>query len=366
MPEVQSRTYANPRRLPRRNHYQEGPDFLFVATQGGRPPDPAFAPGVAAIVRRRRAALRRWAAGEPIARICAEAGCSRASLFRWRARFDHAGLVGLLDRPHLGRRSDLPPPLERLILTVRLLTYWNSQRIAAEFRRRSVWPLTHGQVDRVLARHGTHRPSYVRTPGPRYERAAANELWHIDLKGPFFFAGATGQARTCHFVALVAPPECAEGTPSFYSASSTFLDVGFHYFDRCEVDRPARGSTDWTTWTAAPRPAYEAAFRRFGLQGGVGDRDTFRFRGFDFTVQEGQAVWEQFETFRIYLYDDAAGTAERLDLRTPAGCVAFTNPMVELLDLGGRPAIVATAFVPGEAGSACEVGPMLWAHILDG
>jgi transposase InsO family protein len=203
MPEVQSRTYANPRRLPRRNHYQEGPDFLFVATQGGRPPDPAFAPGVAAIVRRRRAALRRWAAGEPIARICAEAGCSRASLFRWRARFDHAGLVGLLDRPHLGRRSDLPPPLERLILTVRLLTYWNSQRIAAEFRRRSVWPLTHGQVDRVLARHGTHRPSYVRTPGPRYERAAANELWHIDLKGPFFFAGATGQARTCHFVALV-------------------------------------------------------------------------------------------------------------------------------------------------------------------
>jgi len=73
--------------------------------------------------------------------------------------------------------------LERLILTVSLLTYWNSGRIAAEFRRREVWPLTHGQVDRVLARHGTHRPSYVRTPGPRYERTAANELWHIDLEG---------------------------------------------------------------------------------------------------------------------------------------------------------------------------------------
>ena len=66
-----------------------------------------------------------------------------------------------------------------------------------------MWPLTHGQVDRILARHGTHRPSYIRTPGPRYERAAVNELWHIDLKGPFFFVGATGLARTCHFVALV-------------------------------------------------------------------------------------------------------------------------------------------------------------------
>ncbi len=35
MPEVESRTYANPQRLPRRIHYQEGPGFLSVATQGG-------------------------------------------------------------------------------------------------------------------------------------------------------------------------------------------------------------------------------------------------------------------------------------------------------------------------------------------
>jgi len=59
MPEVQSRTYANPRRLPRRNHYQEGPGFLFVATQGGRPRDEVDRRAQAAIVRRPRAALRR-------------------------------------------------------------------------------------------------------------------------------------------------------------------------------------------------------------------------------------------------------------------------------------------------------------------
>lgn len=203
MPEVQSRTCANPRRLPRRNHYQEGPGFLFVATQGGRPPDEAVPRGQAATVRRRRAALRRWADGEPTATICSDLGCSRATLFRWRARYDAHGLAGLVDRPRVGRASELPSALERLILTVRLLTYWNSRRIAAEFRRRGVWLLSHGQVDRLLARHGTHRPSYVRTPGPRYERGAVNELWHIDLKGPFFLLGATGRARTCHFAALV-------------------------------------------------------------------------------------------------------------------------------------------------------------------
>jgi len=40
-------------------------------------------------------------------------------------------------------------------------------------------------------------------PGPRYERAHPNELWHIDLKGPFFLQGARGARRTCHFIALV-------------------------------------------------------------------------------------------------------------------------------------------------------------------
>jgi transposase InsO family protein len=203
MPEFKSRSYANPRRLPRRNHYQEGPGFLFVATQGGRPPESAVQAGPAPIVRRRRAALRRWADGEPLGAIYAEFRCSRASLFRWRTCYAQGGLVALLDRPRVGRASALPPALERLILTVRLLSYWNSRRLAAEFRRRGVWPLSHGQVDRVLARHGSHRPSYVRTPGPRYERAAPNELWHIDLKGPFYLLGATGRARTCHFVALV-------------------------------------------------------------------------------------------------------------------------------------------------------------------
>jgi hypothetical protein len=72
MPEVQSRSYANPRRLPRRNHYQEGPGFLFVATQGGRPPGDDGLRDLAAVVRRRPAALRRWADGDPLDTICAE------------------------------------------------------------------------------------------------------------------------------------------------------------------------------------------------------------------------------------------------------------------------------------------------------
>ena len=193
---------SDPRRLPRRNHYQEGPGFLFLATQGGRPPR-AAAPGRwAASVRRRRQALRRWADGTSIPAVCADAGCARATLFRWRSRYETDGMAGLLDRPRPGDRSDLPPALERAIVLVRLLSYWNSHRIAAEFGRRGI-RLSHGAIDRLLARYGTNRPSSPRTPGPRYERDTPNELWHIDLKGPFFFQTRRGPVRSCHFVALV-------------------------------------------------------------------------------------------------------------------------------------------------------------------
>ena len=90
MPEVQSRSHANPRRLPRRNRFR-GP-LPVRGDPGAGDPGPRWSPQLAGVVRRRRAALRRWADGHPLATICAEFRCSRASLFRWRTRSDRDGL----------------------------------------------------------------------------------------------------------------------------------------------------------------------------------------------------------------------------------------------------------------------------------
>ena len=71
---------SDPRRLPRRNHYQEGPGFLFLATQGGRPPESVAPSPSALVVRHRAGALRRWREGEPVAGLCAELAVHRATL----------------------------------------------------------------------------------------------------------------------------------------------------------------------------------------------------------------------------------------------------------------------------------------------
>jgi len=78
---------------------------------------------VADTARTRTRAIRVWADGASVADACALGGCSRATLFRWRDRFDAGGLVGLLDKPRTGDRSDLAPELERAILLVRMLSY---------------------------------------------------------------------------------------------------------------------------------------------------------------------------------------------------------------------------------------------------
>ncbi len=160
---------------------------------------------------------------------------------------------------------------------------------------------------------------------------------------------------------------CAEGTPSLDSASSTALEVGFHFGpgDDCSVARQADGSTDWTTWTAEARPELEDAVRGLRIRGGVGDRDRFSFRGLEFTVFEGQAVSGDWTTWRVYLHDDTAGFADLLDIRTDAGSTAFTNPAVTQLEIGGRPAIVVALFVPMEGAHGGEAGALIYYRLLD-
>src|SRR6202165_2004896 len=186
MPQPYATTPSDPRRFVRRHRYQEGPGFLFLATQNGRPPNDTPRPGLREIRRRMRAV--RVASELGIAAACSEAGCSMASVYRWLAAFEARGIEGLVpkSRRPLRRRPTIPSWVDRVIITIRLLTYWNSKRISAAMRLRQIYEVSHGYIDGLFRAKGCARGSVPSRPGPRYERLRPNELWHIDIKGPFF------------------------------------------------------------------------------------------------------------------------------------------------------------------------------------
>lgn len=186
MPDSADDNPSDPRRRIRRHRYQEGPGFLFLATQNGRPRLDAARPNLDQVRRRMRAV--RLAAEQGVETACQELKVGRRALYYWIAAFQAAGIEGLVDgsrRPHR-LQGTVPSWVDMVIIAIRLHTYWNSKRIAAEMRRRGIYEVGPDHIDHLFRALGCSRGTVPRPPGPRYERGRPNELWHIDIKGPFF------------------------------------------------------------------------------------------------------------------------------------------------------------------------------------
>lgn len=147
----------------------------------------------------------------------------------------------------------------------------------------------------------------------------------------------------------------AEGTPNIYSASSTKVDIGFHYFKNGDVDRQARGTlTNFNSWSSSVQTNYDNAILYHGVKGNIGDRDCLNYFGYDFGIIEGQYTKGDFGSWRCFIYDYQTGNAEQLNIRTPGGTQAFANPSFTSLQINGRWAVVVTMYLfnaaPGEGG----------------
>ncbi len=179
-------------------------------------------------------------------------------------------------------------------------------------------------------------------------------------------------------------PGCAEGTPSLYSASSTAVDFGLHYYAGCESDRQARGTTDWKSWKGADQPLLNRAVLLQGYMGSIGDRDVIEFRGHQFTFLEGQFVQGDWRTFRVLLYDEQTGAADRIAfsghaspdlppeppsvhvfIHTHKGSSSFTNPTISEVVIHGQRALVVGLFIPSEGARGDEAGQLIFYKIIE-
>jgi transposase InsO family protein len=126
--------------------------------------------------------VQRVLAGRPVTHVAAELGVSRATGYKWLARYRAEGAPGLLDRSSRPHHSphQTAPLVEASILALRRDRRLGPARIA------SILGLAPSTVHRVLVRHNQPRLVWLDRPTGepvrRYERARPGELVHVDVK----------------------------------------------------------------------------------------------------------------------------------------------------------------------------------------
>lgn len=172
-------------------------------------------------------------------------------------------------------------------------------------------------------------------------------------------------------------PGCGEGTPNLYSASSTRVDFGLHFYRDCRTDTQARGTTDWKTWDANEQPLLDRAAYLQGYSGHVGDRDVVEFRGHEFMFLEAQFTPEDWSSWRILVYDEATGAADRrsfpefaseppsvhVNIRTHGWSWSFSNMTVAQVELDGSEVVVVSVYI--QQGAEGEEGPLIYYRAIE-
>ncbi len=118
----------------------------------------------------------------PVAHVVVELNVSRATGYKWLARWRAEGPAGLFDRSSRAHRlpRKTPAELEQRVLALRGTRKLGPARIGP------LVGLAPSTVHAVLTRHGLHRLAWLDRPTGelvrRYERARPGELVHVDVK----------------------------------------------------------------------------------------------------------------------------------------------------------------------------------------
>lgn len=117
---------------------------------------------------------------------------SVSTIRRWEKADSEGGWRALMDkekRPHtIHYRISFEVKL--LVVVIRTLLGWGAHRISAELERREITQISHTSVNNIFHRYFLPTKTYHpkgKSDGVkhrRYRRRVANELWHLDFKGP--------------------------------------------------------------------------------------------------------------------------------------------------------------------------------------
>ena len=126
--------------------------------------------------------VERIRAGRPAAHVAAEMGVSRATAYKWLARFESEGTAGLLDRSSRPHRS---PSRTDALMEATILALRRDRRLGPA-RIAGIVGMHPSTVHRVLTRAGMPRLAWLDRPTGqvirRYEKSRPGQLVHVDVK----------------------------------------------------------------------------------------------------------------------------------------------------------------------------------------
>jgi transposase InsO family protein len=136
--------------------------------------------------------------GLSVSQVAHKVGVSRQTLHAWLARYEEAALEGLIDRSHrpVSCPHQMPATVEAALLELRRSRpYWGPKRLVFELSKRGVSPVpSRSAAYRALMRAQMIDPNLRDRRSrkwKRWERAAAMELWQMDVVGGFPLADGT-------------------------------------------------------------------------------------------------------------------------------------------------------------------------------
>ena len=139
--------------------------------------------------------------GANVSQLCRRFGISRTCGYKWLARARAGG--GLADRsrrPH-SSPTRTPAEVEAQVLDLRdQHPAWGARKLSRRLGDLGTADLPVSTVQAILGRHNRITPADGAQRGAyqRFERATANELWQMDFKGHFAYAGGR-----CHPLAVL-------------------------------------------------------------------------------------------------------------------------------------------------------------------
>ncbi len=158
------------------------------------------------------------------------------------------------------------------------------------------------------------------------------------------------------------PKANSDGTPNFrwirYNGNpdTMTIEIGFHY-NRASDGKDINAIGFVRGLRAFDSYEHTVLNRLMESKVGwhIGDRSFIQYKGRSYTLIEGMATKDDWNSWRLFLFDEAAQTLQQVDFATPKNSPSHGNPNLNIVQVGDELRLVGTVFIFETSEGGCHL-----------